>query len=529
MPLLSSRRFDPDELEHAHVAWYIAHGAVPFRDFFEHHTPLFHYALASFFWLADPDRLPGRTLTVLFEARYLTWAVSAAVLVAMFVLARQVRDATTAWVSLPLAAGSIVMALRAIEIRPDGLSTLLWLLALIAWVAALAGHDPASRRTRRLFALSGASVGLGVLTSQKLLLAGPPMALMAAWYVAAARFGGARRDRLANVAWQAAGAVVVSALAVVYFAAHGAASEFVRLTLLQNLAWKPETTAGAVLAFIARYEPWLFPLTALGATLLVAETIGFRRPPDERPTGAGVLLLLMGAGLFIGLFVVPVPYPQYCLTFIPLFAIVAAAGLVESARSLSAARTLRDLRPTGLGLLAAALFAGLSAVDLRIARPLLIAWMVYPALVIAAIAALLSLPLHRRQDIALSVALIVLSALPLQWSRWMLSLGDGGQFDEIRYVEAHTPVNGTVLDGWSGAGVFRRHSNYYWMFHPGVRAMVPPAAVAGLVQDLRSGRMDPDVVILDRDLRELSPDVGPLVRRRYVPGGPADVYVRASP
>jgi len=40
------RWFNPDEFEHVHVSWCIANGMVPYRDFFEHHTPWLWYLLA---------------------------------------------------------------------------------------------------------------------------------------------------------------------------------------------------------------------------------------------------------------------------------------------------------------------------------------------------------------------------------------------------------------------------------------------------------------------------------------------------
>ena len=38
--------FEWDELQLLHGAWRIAHGDVPYRDFFEHHPPLLHLLLA---------------------------------------------------------------------------------------------------------------------------------------------------------------------------------------------------------------------------------------------------------------------------------------------------------------------------------------------------------------------------------------------------------------------------------------------------------------------------------------------------
>lgn len=37
-----------DHAEHIHAAWLVWQGQVPYRDFFEHHNPLFWYVLAPF-------------------------------------------------------------------------------------------------------------------------------------------------------------------------------------------------------------------------------------------------------------------------------------------------------------------------------------------------------------------------------------------------------------------------------------------------------------------------------------------------
>ena len=52
--VLLNRRIDPDESQHLHVAWLITEGQVPYRDFWEHHLPFFHYAMAPLTaWLTE--------------------------------------------------------------------------------------------------------------------------------------------------------------------------------------------------------------------------------------------------------------------------------------------------------------------------------------------------------------------------------------------------------------------------------------------------------------------------------------------
>ena len=55
-----NRSIDPDESQHLHVAWLVAQGQVPYRDFWEHHLPLFHYGVAP---LTAVARRTGRRCT----------------------------------------------------------------------------------------------------------------------------------------------------------------------------------------------------------------------------------------------------------------------------------------------------------------------------------------------------------------------------------------------------------------------------------------------------------------------------------
>ena len=46
IPVIPVEIFDPDEFEHAHAAWSVWRGLLPYRDFFEHHTPWYYLALS---------------------------------------------------------------------------------------------------------------------------------------------------------------------------------------------------------------------------------------------------------------------------------------------------------------------------------------------------------------------------------------------------------------------------------------------------------------------------------------------------
>ena len=66
--LLPVRYWDQDEFEHLQFAWLIGQGEIPYRDFFEHHTPLLQFALAPLLRLfGRPEQLVD-VVPVLFRA-----------------------------------------------------------------------------------------------------------------------------------------------------------------------------------------------------------------------------------------------------------------------------------------------------------------------------------------------------------------------------------------------------------------------------------------------------------------------------
>src|SRR5581483_7929587 len=61
------KSFSIDEFQYAHAAWLVAHGSVPYRDFFEVHFPLVYQALAPVFAVLgdDPRAVLGLRIAML--------------------------------------------------------------------------------------------------------------------------------------------------------------------------------------------------------------------------------------------------------------------------------------------------------------------------------------------------------------------------------------------------------------------------------------------------------------------------------
>lgn len=152
-----------------------------------------------------------------------------------------------------------------------------------------------------------------------------------------------------------------------------------------------------------------------------------------------------GLGLFAGLRIVPVAQRQYYLMLFPIVCLVAAQALRWGVERLP-----ERLRPWFFGL---ALFG------------------------------LLWKPVRGINDEAHRV--------------------NDGQLANLRTVFARTAPADVVMDGWQGMGVFRPHAFHYFFLHEEVRAVLPPARLDALLDELESGQVRPKLIALDENLRGL--------------------------
>ena len=160
--VLLNRRIDPDESQHLHVAWLITQGQVPYRDFWEHHLPFFHYAMAPLMlWFPEGPAVyfAARGVMVLLAAvaMWLTWrlarrlSVDGAVwAVVILALAPQFAETSTETrPDVPALAAHLASLLALATWRVSGRPASLW--AAGAWQGAALGLS-----LKAVFALAGA-------------------------------------------------------------------------------------------------------------------------------------------------------------------------------------------------------------------------------------------------------------------------------------------------------------------------------------------------------------------------------------
>jgi Dolichyl-phosphate-mannose-protein mannosyltransferase len=471
---LCARAINPDEFEHLHSAWSLVHGLWPYRDYYEHHTPWLWLALAPFLALVNVDNDPDRAVMFILTARGAMWILGSVAIALTFRLAQVGAGTATGWLAAALLSVTLVFVEKTIEIRPD-VPAVVCLLGSWALTAGALRRARVDRGTGwRLFA-GGVLLGGAVLFTQKALFSLPATAVVLLWWVLDRRETGTPRARASGVAVFGAGVIVPVAITLAVFAAHTGIAAFVEFNLQRNVRW------------VVRFSPLgsLQRIFAENGVLVCLSVVGWVRAA-RRLRAADALsrgdaaLVLQTIALLVGAFAIPVPHLQYFLMLLPITAILAAQALQEGAEAL-AFRLHRLARPA-IGRASAAIL-GLAAVTV-------------PPMVGTAGG------LHPRYP----------------------ALQD--QLGRMRLVYALTRPGDTVMDGFTGAGVFRPHAYYYFFLHNQIRALLTGPEMDDLRRALRDGEIAPEVILFDLDLRRLSPDFAAFVEENYEPAGDPLVWRR---
>jgi hypothetical protein len=475
LALLERRRFDPDELEHLHFAWSVAQGKVPYRDYFDHHTPWLHFLLSPLFSLYRVETSTADAAAVLFAARRVIWLLAGVALALTFALARHWRGHREAWAATLLLASTWVFLTKTLEVRPDvpatGLMVASLLLALGGWRRLAAARSGAAWR----FLASGLGLGAAFLFTQKLLFLLPGVAAAEIVLLVSRHVAAPRSARWRCLAAQGVGFVVPVALTLGWFASRQALGAFFDCNFLVNARWPGLGPREFVLRFLGD-DPAFGALAVLG---FLRQVRTLARPQDVA-RGEPLLALAFLAPL-LSLFVHPAVTFHYFLLFLPQAALYAGAALVWLADR--AASGLARHRPR-----------------------------ISPVAGAAALAALA----------------VALSIHPLWRFARTFPAGNWNALQGIRYVLRNSAPWETTFDGFSGLGLFRPPAFYHPFQHWHTRAIQTEAERRHIVEALRTGAVLPKLVFWDGYLRDGVPaEAAPFIETHYVPVGPDPVRVRA--
>lgn len=505
---LERRGFNPDELQHLHNAWSISKGLLPYRDYFEHHTPWLHLLVAPFFALYEVETDPDQAARFLFFARRAMWLSTGLILWATFWVGRSWADVRVGALAVVFLGDTIMFLAKTLEFRPDVPATACLMLGIGIALSALK-TDPSRRPLR--FASSGFLLGAAVLFTQKMLFAIPGLGLALGVF-----FWNRddRRTRRRGIRSLLVGFTTPLLLTLVYFAIRGGLGAFVEYNFLINARWEARVAPWGVLEELLEQNPVLVGLAVPGWIVTLGRSL------DPRTThGIERVPVWTATSLLAGLFVIPVPHRQYALAFLPVMAIVAARWLVEGFDRLARSWTVEGLGARGAGAWGIGVTSVTIAAALAYARPTLVHPAVLPLAAIVAGGLALGWLRRGRGDPALGVVAILLSLYPVHQSRVFWERRSWSTVQNIAYVLQNTTPGETVLDGFSGLGVFRPHAFFYFFLHDEVRLMVGDEEWTALARGLEEGTIAPKLVLYDRHLQRTPPAVRERLLATYLPIG----------
>jgi hypothetical protein len=318
LPLMAVRQFDNDEFEHAHAAWSLFRGLLPYRDFFEHHTPWYYFMLAPFFrWFAVDQSFESARHFLIF-GRVLSFAMTVLATVLVFLIGRLAATRRVGLLAALFFVGQPMLIHKTLEIRPDVPAVLFFTGALWCLRHGLRAADRGSRHLA-WFAGGGLCLGAAVMCTQKLLFVLPGTALgLALWVVA-----GGRRAWLARAAALlvvGVGLLLPPAATWVGFALHDGARQFVFNNFILNAHWRVRSGRHLSNALITSWPILLLCAAGVWTAL-------FRRDRHQERDPGDVLFLCIFAGVAAGIAVVPAAYEQYYLPLLTIACLFAARGL----------------------------------------------------------------------------------------------------------------------------------------------------------------------------------------------------------
>lgn len=113
------RGYNPDEFYHLHYVYLLTQGKLPYRDFFNIYSPIFHIILYPIF------KILGENFLALTISRVIIFSYFLIGLIFTYLIAKIISSRKIALLAVVIAAAMPMAIEKAIEVRPDNLMTML--------------------------------------------------------------------------------------------------------------------------------------------------------------------------------------------------------------------------------------------------------------------------------------------------------------------------------------------------------------------------------------------------------------------
>ena len=477
-----------DEMLHLHNIWMVAQGELPYRDFFEHHAPWYHFLMAPMVWVFQPETGREEAVNFVNLMRTLSLVTVLCGLGVLTWIGRLWKDWWLGLMSVVILTGFPFFIEIAIETRPDVLAFLLWMGSiLLIWVGMgqISCRIVLDRQSENAFdqfwkccspefhsgwrscpfLWAGLLLGSAVMLTQKMLFVLPGLgSALCGWALLS---GDHSRIRL--LLRFVVGCAAPTLLTWAFFSIQGAGTFFMDSVFLINTRWidKPQRILDVWKLFLR--DSWFLLVLGKFVALLILYSMMLQSKLDWFILS----MIFTLVGWIIGLFwIIPVVDRQFYMIPLPLIAFLGAHGLQECLR---------------------VFLDSVKWIFRQVARKL---WM---------IPEIFSTRCERFQRtwkkiqvfvFLASSLLIIMDPVANSW-KTMESRDSNICFERALWVVEHTEPDDAVLDTFTGAGVFRPQAWYYGFIHSEILHIITQEDWEALEKFLESGVIQPELISFD--------------------------------
>lgn len=440
LPIIFERYINPDEFEHLHAIRSVSCGMLPYRDFFEHHTPLLYFLFSPIYSFS------GDNISTIFIFRLLMLVFAAGIIYLTYALSRFLYNSTVALYSIFFLSYETIFLDRTIEVRPDAPAVFFCLCAIILLIKAI-GSGSSGARLKKYSFLSGMMLSMAFLFTQKTLFIAAGIFLSSLW---------ALKKRFSALIWFGVGLVIPMGITALYFFLNGSLDDFIYRNFLMNIAWKRLVPPERFLDIFLTKDIFFSLLGLAGLVMATLKLLNGKERFYEN-----LVPLLSVYCVILGIFIIPVPYTQYFLFFIPLISIYCGVSLYGLTKRFHA----------------------------------------------------------RVRDSLVLALLLCAGAMPIVHAFGQFTASkysNKGQLKEIDFILKNTNADDSVFGCWRGTGALRDHAYYYYFLHGEICRMLTDRELSSdVIEALRDRR--PKFVIYDDHMNSLSPEVLDYITKNYSP------------
>lgn len=308
--------FDADEFQHAHIAWHVRNGKIIYRDFFEHHGPLFSLlnGLLFRFFVLEPG------VQALFFFRYASFFYLSLMLLATFLVGRRLSGSFfVGLVSSALLSGLVFFQDKATEIRPDVLQNFFVLLGAFFVLKFL------EEEKMYFIFLAGFFFGAAVMSNAKAVVA--PSAVFVFFVVDYVLLERRPKNLPRKLCVFSFGFLSIFALFILYFASANALNEFFFYNFNFNFTALFKSQARSINSYVVFFlrDQLVYVLSLFPGFMAVFHRLvaGGLKTGGDKPKLVlfMTMTLILSTTLFLGL------YKQQFLLFLPFLSVTSAFGL----------------------------------------------------------------------------------------------------------------------------------------------------------------------------------------------------------